>query len=350
MSFDLAPGRRPARAEPASHRRDQTLTIGLINLMPDAAVAATEWQFRSLLQAASREGAIGSDLHLTSFAPARRRNEAGGAWSTPDHHQALDTLWDQHFDALIVTGTEPKAADLRDEPGWPLLAKLIDWATERSRSTIWSCLAAHAAVQHLDGIARRPLPSKMSGVFAAKRAADHPLTAGLPPRWLVPHSRNNDLDADLLMLRGYTILSRVEGPGAAIGADHFIKQAGNSLFVMMQGHPEYDGDCLLREYRRDMKRFAAGRRAMHPAVPENYFPPDIETAVRSLRAEAMQRPVADLLTRFASLVDGQRCAPPIDRWRAAAVRFYAGWLGHLAAASQHPGARQAVSSEPNFVR
>jgi homoserine O-succinyltransferase/O-acetyltransferase len=34
----------------------------------------------------------------------------------------------------------------------------------------------------------------------------------------------------------------------------FVKY-NRSLFVLLQGHPEYDSATLLREYRRDVGRF-----------------------------------------------------------------------------------------------
>ena len=66
-------------------------------------------------------------------------------------------MWDTRLDGLIVTGTEPKSKNLDDEPYWAALPQVIDWAREHTHSTIWSCLAAHAAVLHTDGIERRPL-------------------------------------------------------------------------------------------------------------------------------------------------------------------------------------------------
>src|SRR6202000_1633981 len=73
------------------------------------------------------------------------------------------------LDALIVTGAEPRGP-LQDEPYWASLSHLVDWAEIGTLSTMFSCLAAHAAVLHLDGIVRRPLARKLSGVFAAFRA------------------------------------------------------------------------------------------------------------------------------------------------------------------------------------
>src|SRR5207302_8356539 len=85
-------------------------------------------------------------------------------------------LWDDHLDGLIVTGAEPRTADLRNEPYWKSLTALVDWADDHTHSSIWSCLASHAAVLHLDGIERRPLGTKRFGVFECEAASDHLLT------------------------------------------------------------------------------------------------------------------------------------------------------------------------------
>ena len=66
-------------------------------------------------------------------------------------------------DALIVTGTEPVAPLLSDEPYWERLRELLQWAQANTTSSIWSCLAAHAAVELLDGIRRRRLGTSAVG-------------------------------------------------------------------------------------------------------------------------------------------------------------------------------------------
>ena len=42
----------------------------------------------------------------------------------------LDDLWTSHHDGLIVTGTEPQAADLKDEPFWGSLTRVLEWAAK----------------------------------------------------------------------------------------------------------------------------------------------------------------------------------------------------------------------------
>ncbi len=61
------------------------------------------------------------------------------------------------LDGLIVTGTEPRAPSLsrRAVLGLALDAARRLGARTTRVSTVWSCLAAHAAVLHLDGIGRR---------------------------------------------------------------------------------------------------------------------------------------------------------------------------------------------------
>jgi homoserine O-succinyltransferase len=120
----------------------------------------------------------------------------------------LDQLWAQPPDAIIVTGTEPKTAVLSDEPYWPRLVELVDHADANLLSSIWSCLAAHAAVLHLDGIARRRLTAKRFGVFEQRVVMDHALTRGLGETTLIPHSRWNNLPTESLAAADYRLLTR----------------------------------------------------------------------------------------------------------------------------------------------
>ena len=230
------------------------IVIGLVNNMPDAALQTTERQFRELLFASSH-----NSVRLRFFSlPELPRGEAGRSHIS-QHYEDISELWTSHLDGLIVTGTEPRAPDLADEPYWPTLTKLVDWADDHAISTVWSCLAAHAAVLHIDGISRRAFREKLSGVFDCMKATDHAIVEGAPSRWRVPHSRYNELPEDALASSGYRILSRLPGTGA----DMFVKQR-KTLFLFVQGHLEYDPGALLREYRRDVRRFLAGERDNYP--------------------------------------------------------------------------------------
>jgi homoserine O-succinyltransferase len=327
VSLDETPSRsgipdvaqRRTRAAPRQLRAtEETIDIGLVNNMPDAALEQTERQFIGLLKAAAGEHRIRVKLF---YVPEIAR--AGAARDRVQlHYAAIDELWQSRLDGLIVTGNEPRTPDLRAEPYWRTLAKIIDWAEMHTRSTIWSCLAAHAAVLHMDGIARHPLAEKCFGVFDCVRGADNPIMRGVPARVPMPHSRWNELREEELTAAGYSILTRSH----RAGVDMFARQ-GNSLFVFFHGHPEYEARTLLGEYRRDVRRFLRGERETYPPMPHDYF--DERTARRL--AEFRLRALADrrdtLIETFPNCSEGTLQA----RWRPAAERLMANWLQQLTA-------------------
>jgi homoserine O-succinyltransferase/O-acetyltransferase len=294
---------------------ERALTIGLVNNMPDAALKATERQFRALLA----EAAGARRVELRQFAlPGVPRGPEGRAYL--DRHSApIADLCDTGVDGLIVTGAEPCAAALEDEPYWPALAALVEWAERHTLSTIWSCLAAHAAVLDRDGIARRPLGRKLVGLFDCGLGGDDALLEGMPRSWRVPHSRCNGLDAEALRAHGYRLLS--SSPEA--GVDMFARDRG-SLFLFLHGHPEYEAGALCREYRRDVARFLAGERASYPELPERYFDPAAAARLAAFREGAEAEPDMALLAHFPP------APPPAPVWREPARRLYANWLSLLA--------------------
>ncbi len=313
----LVSSSNPLSSEPQFRSGDnRPIVIGLVNNMPDAALRTTERQFCSLLSAAS--GTIPISLRLFYLPELPRKD-----WGRPlvsQCYEDISELWATHLDGLIVTGTEPRAAALADEPYWPALTRLVDWAEDHTFSTIWSCLAAHAAVLHIDGIARRALGGKLSGVFECTKAEDHRLMVCAPPRWCVPHSRYNEVPQKALVSRGYRILSQ----SAEAGVDIFVKHR-ESLFIFFQGHLEYDPGTLLREYRRDSRRFLAGERADYPELPRNYFDNDTRTALAEFRERALQKPGIDLRSSFPAVAEKKL----VPVWQKSAEQIYTNWLSYL---------------------
>jgi len=293
------------------------IEIGLVNNTPEAALDGTEQQFLALLGAAAGDSWVHLRFFQLSSVPRSERARRRLARPYLDLEHVAD------LDGLIVTGAEPKTARLNDEPYWEAFTRLVDWAEQNTLSTIWSCLASHAAVLHLDGIERIPLPDKRFGLFDCERAADHPLLADLPPRSIVPHSRWNDLSEAALAANGYLVLMR----SPAAGVDTFVLQR-QSLFVFFQGHPEYDGRSLANEYRRDVGRFLCGERERYPRVPEHYF----DNATAQAFAEFERRASADrreaLMGEYPTAGTGLS-APPA--WHPFATGIYRNWLTYLSA-------------------
>ena len=223
------------------------------------------------------------------------------------------------IDGLIVTGAEPAAATLPEETFWRDLTDIVDWAKANTRSTIWSCLAAHAAVLHLDGIERQRLTTKCSGVYDCFGVSSHWLTDDLPSPFRVSHSRLNDLRAGDLTTRGYRLLTH--SPEA--GVDIFAKQLG-SEFIFFQGHPEYEALSLEREYLRDICRFLAGERDTYPAVPVGYFDAETEERLASFEKRASHERRPALSSELPERTLRQDLA-----MGDAATEIFRNWLGYL---------------------
>src|SRR5262249_2608050 len=182
----------------------------------------TERQFLDLLGDAAGDTVVCLRLYSIPEVP---RTDWGRALLN-SRYLDVGHLRNSGLDAVIITGTEPRATDLRDEPYWATLTRVFDWAEQNTVASVYSCLAAHAAVLHTDGIRRRRLPDKRFGVFDHWVATGHPLTRGAPRKIWNPHSRWNELPLESLVAAGYQVLTRSD----EAGVDLFVKQ-GNSLSV-----------------------------------------------------------------------------------------------------------------------
>ena len=311
-------------------RGGDELVIGLVNNMPPAAMRQTEEQFLRLLQDAS----AGLVVRLRCFA-------SGPTVRSCD--EDIGALWSSRLDGLIVTGAEPRAEQMSDEPLWPLLSRLTEWAAANTRAAMFSCLAAHAAVFQLCGVPRRRLPAKLSGVYACGGAAPHPWMADAPGVWPVPHSRHNDLHPGALQAAGFQILSTGPAFGEADGADSFACSAGQSQFLMLQGHPEYGVDSLLREYRRDIRRYLAGHRGDWPAMPVNYFDGETEAALAQFGREAGGRAPGNVTADVMAAFEACMTHLPVPLWQSRGAHLFSAWLETLALRAVEGGQALALA-------
>lgn len=326
------PAKHPAEFQ---ENPGQCITIGLINNMPDGALTATEHQFVSLLDSASQGILVRLSFHTLPNIP---RNEACTR-HIEKFYSSAEKLWNRKLDGLIVTGREPLTPNLRDEPYWNCLTKVVDWAKDNTHSTIWSCLAAHAALLHLDGISRIRNNDKHCGVFACDRLSNHPLTANAPPSFKLPHSRWNGIPEEALSHCGYSVLTRA----ADAGVDTFVKQH-KSLFVFFQGHPEYESDTLLLEYRRDVGRYLRGEATTYPRMPRGYFDHETMVALTALQNEALSRPRESLLAEVVAALEESRTE---NTWRSTAASIYRNWLEYLCAQKQTRLKDTPLSRQPS---
>lgn len=241
------------------------LHIGLLNMMPDAALRATEKQFLRLV--GSTNQIVQVYVHPFTV-PGLERSDETQAY-IDQHYQSFDKLREDGLDGLIVSGANVSNPSLDLEPFWDPLREVIEWASENVTSVLCSCLATHALVQMFHDVRRRPLLSKRWGVYGHRLTRpDHPLVHGTNTRFDVPHSRWNEITPAQLERAGLQVLiESVEGE-FHLGTSH-----DGIRIVFLQGHPEYDTSSLLKEYKREINRYVAGEIDAVPPHPENYFPP-----------------------------------------------------------------------------
>ena len=318
MPVEIEPRPAASAGRGASRRGPfaSSIVIGLVNNMPDAALHSTETQFVGLLQAASGDDAV--RLRFTSLPELPRSPDALAHMRS---YWPLEELLGGGIDALIVTGTEPRAPVLREEPYWQRFVQLLAYAREHTVASIWSCLAAHAAVLELDGIERQRLPEKRCGVYQHDILGGHALLAGVSTPLPMPHSRWNELPPEDLRAAGYTLLSWSK----ETGADAFAREE-RTLLLCFQGHPEYEGATLLKEYRRDVGRYLNGQHLHYPALPRGYLSAEATALLAEFREQALARRSAALLESFpfATVAAGLE-----NTWRSSALAMYRNWLSFI---------------------
>jgi homoserine O-succinyltransferase len=250
----------------AKHQDIRELHIGLLNMMPDAALTATERQFIHL---------VGSSNPIAQFfvypfsLPELNRGERAKE-HIRQHYFEFGELAEQGLDALIITGANIIKPSLTQEPFWEPLIDIVDWAEDNVASVFCSCLATHALVKHYHGIDRRHLPQKQWGVYSHKVIRrDHPMLRDVNTRFDAPHSRHNDVSRRQFEDAGCFVLAESEDVGVhlAVSPDLF-------RIVYFQGHPEYGAISLLKEFKREARHYLLGEREKLPRIPENLFTPE----------------------------------------------------------------------------
>jgi len=295
------------------------LRIGMLNMMPDAALQATERQFLRLLAAYGSS----ANLYVFPFALQAEHRSEIAATHIDTYYASFSELRDQDIHALLITGANPITDDISAEVFWTPLLEVIDWGRTNVQSILCSCLATHAVLHEYYGLERTELPQRQWGVYEHELLQDdHPLLSGVTTPVSAPHSHRFAVSRAQMEQAGVNVLiaSAEAGVHMAVGDD-------SSNFVFFQGHPEYDAVSLLKEYKREIQRFLTGNRSAYPPFPEHY----LDKAAQD-RLAAFQRQVTEsdfeqeTLPPFpeAQLVDGLR-----NTWSEAGKTIYRNWLDQI---------------------
>lgn len=300
----------PKRAQQQDIRE---MHIGLLNMMPDAALAATERQFFRLVGESNQI----AQLYIHPFTlPQLERSEETKNYIN-QHYETFEQLKESGLDALIITGANVSGENLEEEPFWEPLKDVISWAHENVASTLCSCLATHAIMQLRYNEKRSPLPDgKLWGVYQHKVIdRNHPLVRNMNTVFDVPHSRHNTITPAQFENSGMNTLIASEKAGT-----HIAVSSDGFRLVCMQGHPEYDAISLLKEYQREVMLYHSGQRESMPTLPANYFNDD---AIKKLGEHSLAGIKNDDLISL----NKDLCNMLENTWTDSARSILASWIG-----------------------
>jgi homoserine O-succinyltransferase len=306
-------------ADRASQQDIREMHIGLLNMMPDAALEATERQFFRLVGACNQI----AQFHVHPFTIGGLKRSPQAQAHIDKHYESFEKIKLDGLDALIISGANVTHPHLQEEGFWQPLTDVFSWAKENVTSVMCSCLATHAVIQFCYGIERTRLPAKRWGVYSHKLTKrTHPLVAEINTRFDVPHSRFNEIFQSDMEKCGLIVLASSKEAGA-----HLAVSPDGFRIIFFQGHPEYDDISLLKEYKREVMRFYHDEIHEYPPFPDNYFNEYVQEIFSEYAAQIrLAKQKGQLLIDFPE----NKVLEHLDNtWRDTAKAVFNNWLGKI---------------------
>ncbi len=304
----------------ASHQDIREIHIGLLNMMPDSALEATERQFFRLVSACNQIAQF--HVHPFTIEGLERGPEAKA--HIEKYYESFEKIKQDGLDALIISGANVTHPHIPEEDFWQPLTEVFDWAKQNVTSILCSCLATHALIHYCYGIERTPLPTgKRWGVYPHKLLdRRHPLVAEINTRFDVPHSRYNEIFQQDMEDKKLKVLAVSEEAGV-----HLAVSPDGFRIVFFQGHPEYDEISLMKEYKREVIRFFQNEREDYPPFPEHYFNQETQQVLLDYKNHVLE---AKSLGTKLEIFPEQKIIGNLDNtWRDTAKAVINNWLGKV---------------------
>ena len=112
--------------------------------------------------------------------------------------------------------------------------------------------------------------------------------------------------------------SREAGVHMAVSDDEF-------KYVFFQGHPEYDKNSLLKEYKREVVRYLSGELQTPPPMPEFYFSAEAEDIAQRFLKQAQEAHASGL--PMPGMLEDELDGLLDNTWGDTAKALVNNWLG-----------------------
>ena len=221
------------------------LRIGILNIMP----VADTYEYNILFP-------IGRSA--LQIEPVWIRLKTHPYKSTSKTH--LDSLYvsfdeairNKGFDGLIITGAPVEEKEFSEIWFWDELTEILKYARQKIASTLGICWGG-LALAYFNGIGKTLYKKKLFGVYPLKNIdRNHPVTGELDDIFMSPQSRYagvEDKELEKKAARGeVSLLAHSEETG------YVIFETSDKRFMIHLGHPEYETERLVKEYKRDIAK------------------------------------------------------------------------------------------------
>ncbi len=156
------------------------------------------------------------------------------------------------FDGLIITGAPVEEKEFSDVWFWDELTEILNYAKTNIASTLGLCWGG-LALAHFNGIRKEIYKEKIFGVYPLKNIArNNRITGELDDVFHCPQSRYAGIEDSILEEKAaageISLLAYSEETG------YSIFETSDKRFMIHLGHPEYETERLINEYRRDLER------------------------------------------------------------------------------------------------
>lgn len=231
----------------------QSLNIAVLNLMPiklDAELQLIRFLSKTNL-----------DINIYFCRTATYQSKNVSAEYLQENYFIFEELKQKKIDAFIITGAPIALKASKEIQYWQEYVEIVSEIKKQNIAAYFICWAGISILEHFYNVKKVILPRKLVGLYSHQHQNSSELLKNIDNPIAFPVSRYTGSDWDDIHLNSrLNCCLCSDETGVALLEDKEL----NWVFAL--SHPEYEGDRLAKEYKRDLER------GLNPSLPDNYFP------------------------------------------------------------------------------